>query len=118
LTRGNDDGIVVVEEDWEGSHGNKVIAGVLLRERLGHDATHGLEEYVERNGEVWRADVIQTCTDRLESRFHHVDEGFAKIVNQLAEMKVELLRWSFAFWVGQVVVTLAMVTLFARLLQP
>jgi hypothetical protein len=62
--------------------------------------------------------VIQTCTDRIDSRLHHIDEGFAKVVNQLAEMKVELLRWSFAFWVGQVVVTVAIVTLFARLFRP
>jgi hypothetical protein len=73
---------------------------------------------VERNGEVWRADVIQTCTDRIDSRLHHIDEGFARIVNQLAEMKVDLLRWSFTFWVGQVLVTLAIVTLFARLIRP
>ena len=89
-----------------------------MRERLGHEATHGLSEYVERNGEVWRADVIQTCTDRLDSRLHHIDDGFAKIVNQLADMKVELLRWSFGFWVGQVAVTLAIMALFVRLFRP
>jgi len=89
-----------------------------LRERLGPEATHGLAEYVERNGEVWRADVIQTCTDRIDSRLHRIDEGFSKIANQLAEMKVELLRWSFTFWVGQFVVTVAIMALFARLFRP
>ena len=65
----------------------RTVIGTALQERLGVDASRELED------------------------------GFGRIVTQMAEMKVDILRWSFAFWVGQVAVTLALVALFARLLK-
>jgi hypothetical protein len=58
--------------------------------------------------------VGNTCTDRFDARLHDyskrtdVYEGFERIVNKLADLQVELLRWSFAFWVGQIVVIAAL----------
>ncbi len=102
----------------------KVVVGVALREHLGEDATRALAEYVEHSGEEWRGRVIDTCTERVEGRMHHcadrneVVDGFARLATQMAEIKVEILRWCFAFWVGQVVVTLGVVALLARLVSP
>jgi hypothetical protein len=99
------------------------VIGTALQERLGVDASRELEDYVEQSGQHWRGVVLDSCTSRVEGRMNHyadrseVVDGFGRIVTQMAEMKVDILRWSFAFWVGQVVVTLALVALFARLLK-
>lgn len=107
----------------------KVNVGLALRDRLGEPGTQGLTEYVERHGEVWRDDVVNACTERMDGRWHdyklHVDEKFDKvdgqftrIVIQLADLRVEILRWTFAFWAGQILATIALMTFFFRSLAP
>jgi formylmethanofuran:tetrahydromethanopterin formyltransferase len=102
---------------------DKTVARAVLRERLGEDATKALTEYVEVSGDEWRGRVLEVCGERVEGRMHlyadrnEVVDGFARIATQMAEMKVDILRWTFAFWVGQVVVTVAIVALFARLIS-
>jgi len=103
----------------------KVSVGLALRDRLGEAGTQGLTEYVERHGEVWRDDVVNACTERMDGQWHdykqHVDDKFGKvherfdrIVNTLADMRVETLRWTFAFWVGQILATIALLMFFFR----
>jgi hypothetical protein len=88
----------------------KVIVREVLRERLGDDASKALTEYVELSGDEWRGRVLEVCGERVEGRMHlyadrsEVVDGFARIATQMADMKVEILRWSFFFWVGQVTV--------------
>jgi len=59
--------------------------------------------------------VVNTCTERFDARLSgyatqsEVTEGVARIVNQIAELRVEILRWSFAFWLGQTLVIVAIV---------
>ena len=54
--------------------------------------------------------MVNQITERLDFRMNEcakrneMTDGFARVVNQMADMKVEILRWSFAFWVGQVAV--------------
>lgn len=99
----------------------RVVVGVALRDRLGEDGARGLDEYVESAGEVWRSDVISACTERFEVRLqecakrNEMNEGFARIVNQLADTRVEILRWSFAFWLGQVAVIVGFMAFIARM---
>jgi hypothetical protein len=95
-----------------------VVAGRALREQLGEEATRGLTDYVERSGDVWRHDVIQTLNDRTDMRIQHIDERFNQIVTMLADTKSEILRWSFTFWMGQTLVTIALLALIMRLLRP
>ena len=102
----------------------KTVVGTALQERLGEEASRELVEYVKQSGQEWRGDVLDSCTSRVEGRMNHyadrneVVDGFGRIGSQMAEMKVDILRWCFAFWVGQVVVTLALVALYARLISP
>jgi hypothetical protein len=53
--------------------------------------------------------------DRTDARFHEytrrIDDMVTRIVHQLGDMRVELLRWSFAFWLGQVLVMAALLKL-------
>ncbi len=58
--------------------------------------------------------MVNTCTERIDGRLHDfatrsdVSEGFERIIDKLADLRVELLRWSFAFWLGQIVVLAAL----------
>jgi hypothetical protein len=63
---------------------------------------------------VWSERVLTTATDRFERRliqeigvrrqeFHSsLHDGLSSIRAELANARVETLRWSFVFWVGQV----------------
>jgi len=92
----------------------RIPVSLVLRERLGEDGARELNDFIEQHEDIWRADVVNTCTDRFDARLHDyskrsdVYEGFERIVNKLADLRVELLRWSFAFWVGQIVVIAAL----------
>lgn len=92
----------------------KIPVSPMLRERVGDDGARELNDFVEQHADLWRTDVVNTCTDRFDARLHDyskrsdVYEGFERIVNKLADLRVELLRWPFAFWVGQIVVIAAL----------
>ena len=83
-----------------------------LRERLGQEATAGLLEFSQTTGRAWREDVLSVVTDRFERRLTEeisglrVDmaNGFASLRQEIAVTKVDLIKWSFVFWTGQVVV--------------
>jgi len=98
--------------------------GVVLRQRLGEEAAHELGEYVVNHGDAWRRDVMTSCTDRIDVRIERfalredLVTGLAEIRQEMAAMRVELLRWSFAFWVGQVAATAALMALLIQLLTP
>ena len=108
----------------------RVVVGMALRERLGEDGVRALDEYVEHRSEVWRTDVVNSCAERLDTRLQHyagkhdVFDGFNKVVDKLADtkielaerlsnMRVELLRWSFAFWLGQILAVAAILQVLA-----
>ena len=95
-----------------------VVVGRALRDQLGDEATRGLTDYVERTGDVWRTDVVQVWSDRMDARTQHLDERFNQIVAMLADAKADILRWSFAFWLGQTLVTIALLGLVLRFFRP
>jgi hypothetical protein len=103
---------------------NRLVIGVTLRERLGEEASHDLFECLGQQGEAWRKDVITACTERLDVRVERfalredVIRGFAEIRQEMAALRVELLRWSFAFWIGQVATTAGLMALLIRILVP
>jgi hypothetical protein len=92
----------------------RVPVAVTLRDRLGEDGARELNDFVEQHGDAWRMDVVNTCTERFDTRLHDytkrsdVADGFERIINRLADLRVEILRWSFAFWIGQIVVIAAL----------
>ena len=102
----------------------RVMVPVALRDRLGDDAAHAFNDYIESSGENWRRDVTTACTERMDVRIENLAsredlaEGFARIAQEMGNIRVELLRWSFAFWISQVAATTALMALLIRLLQP
>jgi hypothetical protein len=86
----------------------RVPVGLALRDRLGENGVRDLEDHLEQHGEAGRVDVVNAISERLDFRINECAKredmvsGFARVEKQMAEMKVEILRWSFAFWIGQV----------------
>jgi len=81
-----------------------------LRDRLGYEATSDLIDLLEISNLEWRDRVLSVVTERFERRltqeisalrleFH---DGLAALRGEMATTRVELLKWSFLFWVGQV----------------
>jgi hypothetical protein len=116
-----DDGIVVLRSSLEFVVNRKSI-GVALRVRLGEEAAHDLMDYVADQRESWRNDLMTICTERVDvhlERFALKDDvvnGLAAIRREMSDLRVELLRWSFAFWIGQVVAMAGLMAVFLRLL--
>jgi hypothetical protein len=85
-----------------------------LADRLGPDGTEGLVSWVESAQEQWKEEIMTTTVDRFESRLtseiSSLRVDFAREISlfrgdmarDLADVRVELLKWSFLFWVGQV----------------
>jgi hypothetical protein len=73
-----------------------------LRERLGREATLGLLEVIETKQMVWSDRVLSITAERFERRLAEEIASFrVAIVREIQEVRVDVIRWMFAFWVGQ-----------------
>ena len=126
-----------------------------LRERLGVEAAHDLEEFTEQLSSRWSENVLQTASERFDNRLQTVSQRFdnqlqtvsQRFDNQLqtvsdrfdnrlqavtdrfdnrlglemaalrlemqkgfGDLRVEVLRWSFLFWIGQVAAVAGLLT--------
>jgi regulation of enolase protein 1 (concanavalin A-like superfamily) len=59
----------------------------------------------------WKKDVLESAADRFERRL--TDET-GKLRVEMSRMEVRLIRWMFVFWLGQLGVTLTVVTMILR----
>ena len=97
-----------------------------LRERLGHEATDGLLELLAWTRAEWTQHVLTLAEVRFERRLTQEISAFRveitrelaalrqDFTRELASVRVELIRWSFLFWIGQVGVTIGMMALMLR----
>ena len=60
-----------------------------------------------------RVEISQHRTE-LGREFH---DGLADVRRELANTRVEIIRWSFLFWVGQITAIAAMLTYMFRALE-
>jgi len=66
--------------------------------------------------------LLSTATDRFEVRLtqeagtlrRELQSVFETLRSDIASTKVEILRWSFLFWIGQVAAIAAMLSLMLR----
>jgi hypothetical protein len=96
-----------------------------LRARLGDDATFGLIELLDTERRDWEEQVLSVAADRFERRLteevsalrvevrqalhdglasvrHDMNEGLTAVRQELSTTRVEMLKWSFLFWAGQI----------------
>jgi hypothetical protein len=98
-----------------------------LRARLGDDATFAVIELLDSEEKDWSENVLSIAADRFERRLSEevsglrVDlrqtfhDGLLTIRNEMATSRVELLRWSFVFWAGQIAVIAGLLTMMFRI---
>ncbi len=74
-----------------------------LRERLGGRAARDLEEFTDANRARWSEDVLHPASDRFENRLTAEMAAFRlEMQSGFGDLRVEVLRWSFLFWIGQI----------------
>ena len=78
-----------------------------LRERLGDD----LVELINRADERIKEDIVATVEEKFERR---LAEEMGKLRTDMAEMKADIVRWMFIFWVGQIGVLVGILFTFFR----
>ena len=87
----------------------------VLRERLGDLAARDLEGFAENLTDDWSETVLQTASERFDHRLA-VEMASLRVEMQkgFADLRVELLRWSFFFWIGQVVAVASVLAFMLR----
>ena len=102
------------------------IVPLVLQDRLGLDGTLGFLEFTQANNTALRDDVLEVVTDRFERRlgvdvaslreqmaadrlataneFAAVRQEVANVRKDMSDGRVELIKWSFLFWIGQIAV--------------
>ena len=85
-----------------------------LRSRLEDDATFGLVELLDSERRDWSGHVLSMASDRFERRLAQelglfraeigkaLNDGLTDIREETATARLEMLKWSFVFWIGQV----------------
>ena len=85
-----------------------------LRTRLEDDATFGLVELLDSERRDWSEHVLSAASDRFERRLAQesaalrtdiskaLTDGLAAIRQESATARLDMLKWSFVFWIGQV----------------
>ena len=120
----SDDGIVVVRSRREHVVDVQSVPPA-LRARLGSDATSGLVELLDLSRQESRDTVISACTERFERRLVEeiskvrVDVAHlgADLRQEMAASRVELFRWCFLFWIGQVLAIGGLMGVMLRLVR-
>ena len=82
----------------------------VLRGQLGDDATFGLIELLDSERKDWSEHVLSVASDRFERRLAQelgafraeLSEALSALRQEIATAKLDMLKWSFVFWIGQV----------------
>ena len=96
-----------------------------LEARLGPAAASGLVQLLDRSHRQMRDEVMTACTDRFDRRLVEEVSGLRVQIAQsesmlrgdLAAGRVEFIKWSFVFWVGQVLAVTGIMTVLLRILR-
>ena len=95
---------------------------VALRERLGPDATASLLEVLDESQTCWSDEVLTAYMERLERRLSEevsslrveLHNSLGAVRQEVAIGRVEHLKWSFAFWIGQLAAMAGLVAMLSH----
>lgn len=96
-----------------------------LEARLGPAAAAGLVQLIDRSNRQLREDVMTACIDHFDRRLVEEVSGLRVQIAQsestlrgdLAAGRVEFIKWSFVFWVGQVLAVTGILTVLFKLVR-
>ncbi len=78
-----------------------------VREKLGDAGSDGLV--------MMFAEAHRIATEQLDRTVRELDERFERRLSErLAELRFELLKWNFLFWIGQLAALTAILNLMLR----
>jgi hypothetical protein len=87
-----------------------------LRERLSHDATIGLLEFVGAEQAEWSDRVLTVGVERFERRLaEELATLRVALVQEIHEGRVQTIRWTFVFWAGQITAFMALLAILLRI---
>jgi len=72
-----------------------------LRKVLGDEASKELIDLMATTNKSIKESVLETAADRFEKR---LAEFMGEVRIQISEVKADLIKWMFVFWIGQVAV--------------
>jgi len=76
--------------------------------------------------EAWAEHVLSIAAERYERRLtqeisslrvdmkREMHDGFTALRKEMSELRAELLKWSFAFWIGQFAATAGLLAFMLR----
>jgi len=97
-----------------------------LRTQLGDEATFGLIELLDIERKDWSEQVLRSAGDTFQLRLSEeisglrvemrnaLHDGLTAVRQELSTTRVEMLRWSFVFWIGQVAAIAALLAFMLR----
>jgi hypothetical protein len=86
-----------------------------LPTQLGNDATFGLIELLDTERKDWSQQMLSIAVDRFERRMaEELSNLRQQITQELVTTRVDMLKWSFVFWIGQVAAMAALLTFMLR----
>jgi hypothetical protein len=77
----------------------------LLSDKLGSDATEAMFKYIDNKTERSVEATIKTLAAK---------DDISNVRKELGEVKADMIKWMFIFWIGQVGATMAIVFLFLK----
>lgn len=83
----------------------------VLREKLGEEGADALVELINATSEQAKGDVLTFVEEKFERR---LTEEVARLDMKISEVKADLIRWMFIFWVGQLGAILGILFAFFR----
>ena len=87
-----------------------------LRDRLGHEATIGLLEFVSAEQAEWSDRVLSVGVERFERRLaEELATLRVALIQEIHDGRVQTIRWTFVFWAGQMTACVAVLALLLRI---
>jgi hypothetical protein len=85
----------------------------LITQANGHTKADVLG-FVEEKFERRLTEEVAKFNDRLTTEIAKINAEFSRVRQEMAEMKADLIRWMFIFWVGQLGAILGILFAFFR----
>ncbi|MGB4774621.1 MAG: hypothetical protein WBP45_05585 [Daejeonella sp.] len=86
----------------------------LLSEKVGKESAESLTVYIESKikAEVQGNSKLLATKEDIANLKIELKEDIANVRTELANVKAELIKWMFIFWIGQIAVTFGFILLF------
>jgi len=81
----------------------------LLSDKLGNDTTDAMFKYIDSKTERSVEATIKTFATKED-----IAKQIGEVRKEIAESKVDTIKWMFIFWIGQVGATLAILALYLK----